>query len=1057
MSQLIGTENVIEMPTNPQTAPPVFSPCDRIIFGPNLRSHPVPDINEKLKQNALKLITINTNSFYNNMEYMNNLIERYDVVFVQETMVLNNEDYSKYLTQKSGFSKYYIESTKSEKKGRSSGGMACFVKNGIPHLYSEVAKNIMLIKIKGSAFINVYLPHEGKSDYLFKKSLEIVKKTLIKMNEKNMESYILGDFNVDLSRKSSKYTKYVNSFLLKNNMIPFNYCYDQSTKITFFKGNKRSYVDHVIANTNNENIVNVQILVENDEKSSPRNKSDHHGISLETFIKIDSVINNTSSKDYRPDLRPKYRWNMLLFREKFNVYLNNIIKDKREQIISLLQDINEKTQLQANINHLYEELHLILKTSADKAAEDLSKLIETKRVKVEPWWTNELIFLNKESKRLHTLFKCTNKIHYQIEADITQSRFRKLHREQYQKYKHRELVNLDRMKNLSLNNFWKKLRNKLQKKTKVQIDIDQLKETFYKTFNEKLITDNNEEEQKILDEFKNKIKNSTNNKDMISEAEIIDIIKELGTNKSIGRLEVSNEMFKYATNNSIVTIIANIINKIMKYGVVPLNMNTSIIKPLIKDTKKSHDDTNNIRPISVSDTFCTIFEKYILRLVSRQHINNLKQFGFKVNSSCQHAIFTLNEIIRSAKRNGKRVFVCAIDASKAFDKVNRVKLWLKLINMIDHSIVKILMNYYNDSQAFVQNELDISAMFATTVGVKQGGSLSPRLFAMYIEDVIKEIELLNAGIKMGKIKIDIILYADDMLNVLTAFGQKNEIKFNGSKTSLMIFNKSSEILTTQDKIQENRIDLKLSGELIKLEKKMKYLGVWLTQNLSSVTHIDNRYSQAIAKLTQLEQVGFNTSSIKPHTKSILFKSFIRPVINYGSDVLLLTSNDLKTIKSLEGNIIKDCIGLFRRIKSTELFLALKIMPSLVTIEKNKLSLFIRLCDNEMTKKILHELMDESNHKMISDSLINDIIDILNHYAQTRTSTTLNEIRNACNSTLNTIIKNHKFEMDNNELSIIVREELLKEVVMTEKIEFLLKCYEGKEGSDTSEYSSDTSD
>jgi hypothetical protein len=174
-------------------------------------------------------------------------------------------------------------------------------------------------------------------------------------------------------------------------------------------------------------------------------------------------------------------------------------------------------------------------------------------------------------------------------------------------------------------------------------------------------------------------------------------------------------------------------------------------------------------------------------------------------------------------------------------------------------------------------------------------------------------------------------------------------------------------------------------------------------------------------------------------------------------VLLLTSNDLKTIKSLEGNIIKDCIGLFRRIKSTELFLALKIMPSLVTIEKNKLSLFIRLCDNEMTKKILHELMDESKHKMISDSLINDIIDILNHYAQTSTSTTLNEIRNACNSTLNTIIKNHKFEMDNNELSIIVREELLKEVVMTEKIEFLLKCYEGKEGSDTSEYTSDTSD
>ena len=63
-----------------------------------------------------------------------------------------------------------------------------------------------------------------------------------------------------------------------------------------------------------------------------------------------------------------------------------------------------------------------------------------------------------------------------------------------------------------------------------------------------------------------------------------------------------------------------------------------------------------------------------------------------------------------------------------------------------------------------------------------------------------------------------------MLNRLTAFGQTNEIKFNGSKTTLMIFNKTAEKLNTYQSIQENRIELRLAGEKITIGKKMKYLG-----------------------------------------------------------------------------------------------------------------------------------------------------------------------------------------------------------------------------------------
>jgi len=200
---------------------------------------------------------------------------------------------------------------------------------------------------------------------------------------------------------------------------------------------------------------------------------------------------------------------------------------------------------------------------------------------------------------------------------------------------------------------------------------------------------------------------------------------------------------------------------------------------------------------------CTIFEKLLLAEINKIHIDNNKQFGFKKNSSCQHALFTLNEALNANKRNNQKSYVCAIYASKAFDKVNRLKLWSKLMNKLDSKLVRILMIYYADSLAYVINENEISDIFKTTIGVKQGGCLSPRLFTIYVEDVIPLIEALDFGIRIGKMKIDIILYADDMLlitdtkwklskmlDILTIYGSDNEIKFNGSKTTLMIYNKT---------------------------------------------------------------------------------------------------------------------------------------------------------------------------------------------------------------------------------------------------------------------------
>jgi hypothetical protein len=126
-----------------------------------------------------------------------------------------------------------------------------------------------------------------------------------------------------------------------------------------------------------------------------------------------------------------------------------------------------------------------------------------------------------------------------------------------------------------------------------------------------------------------------------------------------------------------------------------------IYKPLVKDEKKSSNDLNNVRPITISDTITNIFEKIMLKELEKCDLIHEKQFGFKKNNSCNHAAFVLKEAILANRIKRKKVFLCAIDASKAFDKVNRHILLDKIKQKMDFKIFKVLKSYYENSEILV--------------------------------------------------------------------------------------------------------------------------------------------------------------------------------------------------------------------------------------------------------------------------------------------------------------------------------------------------------------------
>jgi hypothetical protein len=330
--------------------------------------------------------------------------------------------------------------------------------------------------------------------------------------------------------------------------------------------------------------------------------------------------------------------------------------------------------------------------------------------------------------------------------------------------------------------------------------------------------------------------------------------------------------------------------------------------------------------------------------------------------------------------------------------------------------------------------------------------------------VIDKVSRLNNGIYLGKLHIDILLYADDivlissgkkklqqMLDVVTEFGESNEVKFNGAKTTLLLFNKSSRKLTTFERLQENRIQLSLAGEKIVADTKMKYLGVWFKTNYSSVIHIENRHTQTINKMALLERIGFNTKSTDVNTKSLIFKSFIRPIIQYGCDSLCLTSNDIINLNRLEANVIKDSFNLFRRIKTTQLFNALRIQTPKDNLVKSKLSLFLRLIDNEFTLDVINNVIEESKTSLIGNSLLNEIISIIK---SNELDNTIESIKNHVMIKLNEINSLKKYHESSTELVNEIRIELNKRVINTTKIEELLSAFIPNIYSDYESYDSD---
>ena len=137
------------------------------------------------------------------------------------------------------------------------------------------------------------------------------------------------------------------------------------------------------------------------------------------------------------------------------------------------------------------------------------------------------------------------------------------------------------------------------------------------------------------------------------------------------------------------------------------------------------------------------------------------QAGFRKGRGTKYQIPNIHWIIKKAREFQKNIYFCFIDYAKAFDSVDHNKVWkiLKEMGIPDH-LIRLLRNLYAGQEATVRTGHGTTDCFQIGKEVCQGCILSPCLFNLYAEYIMRNAGLgLPFGIGLPSCLEDVLSFA----------------------------------------------------------------------------------------------------------------------------------------------------------------------------------------------------------------------------------------------------------------------------------------------------------
>ena len=381
-------------------------------------------------------------------------------------------------------------------------------------------------------------------------------------------------------------------------------------------------------------------------------------------------------------------------------------------------------------------------------------------------------------------------------------------------------------------------------------------------------------------------------------------VRRLKKNKAAGCDGIMSEHISYGGKNLHIHLCL-LYNSLIRHFFVPHEFCVGLIVPLLKDKHGDASLVNMYRGITLSSALSKLFEYIVLELCGECLESDTLQYGFKKGSGCVDAVFTFRESVRYFTSRGSKVFCVSLDANKAFDKVLHSGLYLKLLQKGMHvAFVKLLRYWYSHQVCAVLWNSVVGDTFQVLCGVRQGSVLSPFLFSIYMDDVIRDLRNSGYGLHIGKDFVGCIIYADDILilscschgiqrlvDICMDYGKTWDMCFNAKKTQCITFGGNT----------PKNLNVMMNGDKLEWSHVMKYLGCYFQVNSCRID-IKQQIRKFYGNFNNIMSVlgrGRNEMAAVH-----LVNSYCVPTLTYACENWNFSSSDYHTVSVLWNNAFR---------------------------------------------------------------------------------------------------------------------------------------------------------
>ena len=927
--------------------------------------------NDGEKSDLIDIVGLNTHGLKSNVPFISELISHNDLIFISEHWLSNAE---KPLIKDILSKNQKLHFTPAEKKatGRPHGGI-CFVVNkerlGVTTVVHE-DEHILAIRCsinnKSYIFMGLYLTcyHGNSTINEYQQELDILT-GLLQLYGDECQIVMIGDLQTfpteiydHLPRNNSKrnpLSPLLQGFLLQNELELCDVTNGIGPTISYQHKTlpQSSYIDHIVILQNRSiSYTNCQV-----HDPVPLNMSDHQPISLSICCEHTSMSQIMEEEASNVSV-PSFAWQNTDFVQEYS--------DKIEHDLTQLSDTGQAVDIDMMCTILHESSRYAFNICFPDR--ELSPYARS-------WWTPELSHLKMS---LTTHFNNWKEQNFPRDNDnvlfnrfvLARKMFRKAVKHAQNKKIYDSLHKMNSLRNTHPQKFWTKIRQLRKNNTKRLFEVngkhsnEEITEEFADNFNSLL---NNPVIPCETAPREIPPPETSPNRIHISVEDLKKCIKQLKEHKAMDPSYMVSEHIIYAFSDSLETWLVQFYNGIFDNQDTPENLSKSTIHPLVKSFKKSLKSFNNYRGISIIPVFTKLLEYIILHVCPEIAESHPLQHGYKLRSSTLHAEFLIRETIHHYNKNGSAVYVCGLDAEKAFDSCNWGILFEKLYyrKNIPLSIVNVIKSLYANSSARVKYGNKYSYEFMLSQGVRQGSVLSPHCYNEYTDDLLRKIENFSEyGTTLHGQYTGILMYADDiilmsptisglrkLIEQVTKISQENCINFNADKTEFCVSKSNSGF---EDFFVMN-------GYTIKPSCSLKHLGVLWNLKNNILTMDDENIKLRISKFWSVihtlikEGIRF----CHPHTVKHLYNTLAVPTLTYGIELCDLTPQLVNKL-DLEGRkAIKSLFNLSIYSKNY-LNTLLNIEHISTKIMRNKFNLFTRLLDGINTATPIMNMLESNN-------------------------------------------------------------------------------------------------